>query len=500
MLRSLGHPAVALAGALGLVACGDDGAVGAATLPAGAPPVAATASTCAALGLDERVLSSSPEGDLWVIDDASGALRVIQPDGTSTAPPVTVDRPARVQAWSDARATALTEDGALLTLDGVAETVTQVRLPVEAGAPLGFCGDPTRDGDGFVLADGLLERSAGQWWRWTPAASGTLGAPRRLGHAGGACRPLGGDVWVGVDDALWRLDASRAERFPGVVDLRRVAPLGPRAPAVLAADGTLRLGADGGLLPVDVAVGAVRTLDASQGWLWVAAGGAVYGLDGSDRWRRLAPAEGALGAGDVTGVWAHAAGGVWTLDAGTVCHHALGPLLRVRGVRADEVRAVATAELLVESDAGGGEVTVRLDGAEVAAGPLVDGRFAAPRLDLGGRGLHRLEVALAHGDGVTTRALPFDLHPLAAGTWAGDVQPVFEAHCAGGPCHGPAPSSSDRPDLSTFDGWVDHADTIRRRVGVIGDMPPPELRSADWGPDQVEAIVGWIDGGMERGE
>ena len=93
--------------------------------------------------------------------------------------------------------------------------------------------------------------------------------------------------------------------------------------------------------------------------------------------------------------------------------------------------------------------------------------------------------------GTASRLLAYNLLQISDRSWATDVQPIFEASCAGGRCHGPSPGGG-RVDLSTYEGWRQKASRVRERL-LRGEMPPsgPPLDSAT-----IDIVIDWIEGGM----
>jgi len=495
--------------------CGDDPGDGAGEtmVPLDAPALAPLGTDCLALGEDEDVLGTSPEGDLWLAapgtEDGTTGLRVV---GTDAAAGPAFEIPygpvEAGQPWGPDRATVIA-GGRLVTVDdGLAFTVP---FPEDAGTPRGFCGDPADDGDAFVLADGVYERTAGQWWRWRPGGAGGFGDVSWIARVDGACRAPDGALWVGVDGdgpddggAAWRLDDEEVARVDGLGPARGVAYAGrgiadPDAPPADADPNGVTLLAGGDLFAatagwdvVRFEAGAVDAVSATVGTLWARVGDRAFAREADrETWGRL-PQD------DVLSVHPHAAGGAWIVRPRQVCHVTTAPRFEVRGLRPREQRLARTATLEVTVADGSGPLRVLRDGVEVADVPAVDGRFTVADLDLGDRGAHALLLEDV-GTG-RSRALPYVLRAGDGGTWTEDIEPLFQTSCAAGPCHGPDPNDADRPDLSTYEAWVEWSETIAVRVGVLGDMPPSEVRAESWGPDQIETIVAWIEGGMERGE
>jgi hypothetical protein len=114
-------------------------------------------------------------------------------------------------------------------------------------------------------------------------------------------------------------------------------------------------------------------------------------------------------------------------------------------------------------------------------------------VDLGAPGWHRVDV---RAEGATRRFEVLHVDQNLP-TWEEDVRPIAEAHCGSSACHGGG--QSRRAALVDYESWVDFADSIRHRVGVVGDMPPAIARSG-WTAREVTTVVTWIAAGMEEGD
>ena len=110
------------------------------------------------------------------------------------------------------------------------------------------------------------------------------------------------------------------------------------------------------------------------------------------------------------------------------------------------------------------------------------------------QGWHTLEVS--HDD--MTRSIDFLVERLEPATWATDIEPLFEAHCSNDACHGSGAWAQNRPDLSSYDTWVELSESIRNRVTVNADMPPPG--SGDWGVEDTLLLLSWLDAGLPEGQ
>jgi hypothetical protein len=503
-------------------------------VPLDAPSLAIRAGVCVSLDAGERPLGTSPEGDLWLVAPAAPEttrVRVLAVDGTEAGAPFVLPFPDVTdgQPWDRHRATVIAQGMLVSVANGVPRSLT---FPDGLGTPRAFCGDPEGEGDAFVLADGVFEKAAGQWWRWRPEGVEDFGSFGMgwISRVDGACRAPNGALWVGEArpdgeaGPPWRLDDAEVVRFDGLDRTTAVAYAGlgrvrADAPEGDGGDGVaagspdssgVSLLVDGELVEVSrdyrrnvFEAGDVDELASTIGMLWARVGDRVYARPepAGTTWSLLDGVAPAPLPRTGRTLFPHAAGGLWIAEAGPrLCHRSLDTRFEVRGLRPREQRLAPTADLTVTVEDGLGPLEVLRDGAALLPRPadLEAGAVTFIDLDLGPRGPHALTLRdLGTG---RTRVLPYVLRAGDGGTWNESIAPIFEGHCAGGPCHGPGPSDANRPDLSTFEDWVTWADTIAARVGVVGDMPPPAIRQASWGPDQIETIVAWIEGGMERGE
>jgi hypothetical protein len=355
------------------------------------------------------------------------------------------------------------------------------------GAVRGVCGDPLED-HAFVLADGLYQRSADQWWRWSPSGA-RFDAMAWVGRHDGACARADDYVWVADESGQFvRVGETGVASFgqpPGAAQVQ----LGPGSMVIAEAGGELWLGPDP-WSALAFEAGDVQLVSAAGDSVWVAAGDRLFRMVDSD----VTHIEAWL-PGTIDGLWAHAAGGAWIESGGQLCHQQIEPLVRVRGLRPYEHRRNGAIRFTVLSDAA---VQVELDGAVHAVTASGGGRYDVVA-ELDEVGWHRFDLRA----GGAHRAIDVKRVQTGELTWVDDIAPLFAAHCAGGPCHGPSPSAQAgdaRADLSTYAGWVENRDAIVARVGGVGDMPVPASRLDSWGPDEVAAVLAWIDGGMVKGD
>jgi cytochrome c5 len=136
--------------------------------------------------------------------------------------------------------------------------------------------------------------------------------------------------------------------------------------------------------------------------------------------------------------------------------------------------------------------TLALDGVAVAletVGDAADGAFTrCASIELASFGWHELTIARD----AELRTIAVERIPDRPVSFATDVQPRYEASCAGSACHGGG--GANVPDLGTHAAWVERADAIRERVVEKQTMPPASVPG--WTEDDVAWIERWLDGGM----
>ena len=448
-------------------------------------PRVALESEC--LSLDgASILSVSPEGDLWLsqAQGASTELRVRALDGTETT--YTQDGAiADAVAWSDSVLT-FVSDGVYVR-DG--EFVDSLPWPMEAGAPRGLCGDPRLDRDGFVIAEDLFQRSGGEWWRWRPAMGdfgGVQSIPRNLG----ACRGERGESWLVTGSGLWRIGDIGLERVDGLAEVRDVA-FGAGFGAVALTDEGFFVGPDR-WESTTFEAGDASAVAGAGSRLYAAAGGRVYRFVDDDVEELTFE-----GAPDTVRLHPFASG-LWIETDTHACRVAedSAPLV-VRGLRPWMRRGLDPLMLDVSGPTGG--LAILRDGQMVHEDAAFDGAQSVLGVDAGAAGWHTLTLRVT-GDSPASREIRYEVVRSSGSTYVDDIAPLFEAHCSGSECHGADRDDLERPDLSTYAGWVDSARTIRDRVGMTGDMPPFDERLESWDSEEATLIVAWIDEGMVRGE
>ncbi len=477
-------------GILALFGCGDDDTMMMMppeemerVVPSDLPAVE-TSGFCMPKVLDEQILSVSPEGDLWIW--TGEYFRVLQPDGTEEM--LTLDEEIAGISYGQPRSDdsiLFVGDGELWTLNGL--SLEPFYLPDSLGEVLAFCGDPAaRRGAFLQTTTGVYERNAGQWWRWSPA-SGSFGDITFIAQTDGSCTVEDGVRWLGTEDGwLWKVSAEDTRiATRDVTDAAIVEELG----TVAVSRGQLLIGNDD-WESIRFESGNVTTLASAGRNLWVIAGGRVYRfLDGD--WDRI-DLDLATAAEIVQ---PYAAGGVWVETAEELCHRSVTAPIRVRGFAPWSSYRDLRASFEVLDEAEAGTLSIARDDVPLTTVTATDGVFRVEDLMLGTgiageAGLHRLTLSA----GAATRVLPYWILETGDISFADDVLPIFEGHCAGSTCHGPTPDG-ERVDLSTYEAWRDRATRIKERV-VRGEMPPADADDVTWTPDLVIVIQDWIEGGL----
>lgn len=449
-------------------------------VPLDGPQIAMTHGSCVPLG-GREVLSVSAEGDAWLI--GAGELTVVTVDGAQTSY-------AEERAIADAFAASATElsfaSGGLFKRRG--EFVDTIPWPVE-DEPTLVCGDPSADRDGFLVAGGsLFGRSGGEWYRWFPA-EGEIGDILDVPKALGACRGERGETWLQTTSGLWRL---RDNAFDRVAELPPVlqASFGFGFGAAAVTEAGLFVGPEQWRL-VEFEAGAPRSLTSGGAVLYVGVGERFYRFSGDGAAEVV---EVDFGLPEVVALHPYA-DGVWVETPGELCDRREHPEpFVVRGVRPFERRPQGSIELHVQAPPG--DLVVARDGVMVHEAPGSTGPATVSGVFAGEPGWHRLEVRA----GERTRQVRYEVVTNSGATWVEDIEPLARTHCAGSSCHGADRDDPERPDLSTYEGWVDAGRAIRDRVARVGDMPPADARLESWDAEEVALVVAWIDEGMVRGE
>ncbi|MEZ4403293.1 MAG: hypothetical protein R3B06_24925 [Kofleriaceae bacterium] len=432
--------------------------------------------TCVPRGT-ARPAGVTPDGELWMV--GPGQTSVIDLDGTTVEAPWALDDASVVQPWSTLTAAAIVDGEVWTVSEGVREYVP---TPTALGATGALCGFPSAQHGAFVAtAGGLIERSSGLWWQWTPSSSTSFGTVKDLARIDGACTAADGAVWMtNQDGALWRITREAAEIVAGATAPISEVAIVPGEGAAVRTGGELSLGLPWRAVVFDA--GPVERIASGGGRLWVVAGGITF-VRTAGAWAIVdglaaAPAE----------IFPDAAGAAWLAVGDQLCRAATDRTVRVDGLLPFEQRVAPLAQLRVVPTSDETEVTIDRDGATVATAPVVDGVATLSDVDLGGGGWHQLTVKA----GASARLLEYNLLQISDRTWTTDIQPIFEANCGGTRCHGPAPVAG-QIDLSTYDGWRSKASRVRERL-LAGTMPPsgPRLDSAT-----VDIVLDWIEGGLQ---
>lgn len=426
--------------------------------------------------------SVSPEGHLWLRLDEQ-TWRVIDPLGLESEQVL----PATVEQLS-----ARSHDRALILAEGVISDVrgewpSALPWPDTLPAPTQLCGDPSHDANGFVVASSLVHRDHGQWWQWTDPAGEQWDDIRWLASNAGVCLGSDGELWLGEHSGeVWRITvdyAQRVEALDGAEDAVLVDGDGVAARL----EDALWVG-DDELTQVTFEAGPVTELSAGDRTLWVSAGGRLY--------RRL---DGVFEAATTDGepvvpgtLLAEAGGGVWSLTDDRACHFDPVSRVRIEGVHHLQRLSDEEVALVFEPEAGDIVRAARLDGQALALVPE-NGRWRTAALALT-TGWHEVEV----DTDARSRSLRFEQRRVGELTWTDDIEPLFEAHCSGGACHGPGLADGTRPDLSTYDAWLDREISILERVVTQGTMPPAGTTEG-WGLETTLMVSEWFETGAAHG-
>ncbi len=430
----------------------------------------------------ERLIAVGPNAELWIATDsgAGSSVRIVAQAETEA----TFDTDGVVHvasALGGVRGSFATVNG-LFTLDG--PRIEALAWSGDPASIVDLCGDLSVDGDGRVFADDVYTRDLGQWWRWNAPQGATGPSPLR---ASGVCADREDSTFVVHDDVAWRIRPDFVATLPEFSDAAALATDEAFGLAALR-DGDLWLGQ--GTNPstwLRFDAGEAEAIEASDGRVFVAAGGHIYARDDGDVFE-LVDAEGPLGDAQLLGA---AAGQIVVRRGEDLCVHGVAEPVVVRGLRPfARIRTPAISVVISDADA-----TVSLDGDPLSL-ESADDDEAQLDLDLAEQGWHTLEISTPS----TTRTIAFEVERLVPATFESDIAPLFEAHCSGSGCHGPTPSDADRPDLSGYDSWVERADAIRERVAVTADMPPPGSGDEPWGVEETLLLLGWLDAGLPEGE
>lgn len=444
-------------------------------------------SSCTTVAENIRVAAVSPEGHLWLADSSSVALELVVLDAFPGAAPHRYRLPpaalTHLQAFSATVAMAIADGALLRIVDGERTLVSAPAAPNAAAITCGDLGDRA-----LYWSDGhLYQRIEGEWW--SHQGLQPIGAGARLLDRDGACEGAGDGVWwaaLGTAQGLafWLLT-------PGLLSNPALLPngggFGLRDDQLLALrDGRLYVGPEP-WREVHFAHGSATSLQTAGAYAWVTAGGVLLRYDGA-AWRKVV----GVGPSAATQLFPYGAGGVWTRQGDQLCHHAPPVTLRLRGVRPGEQRRDPHLALEVEPSAAGTTLDLELDGVPTPWTRTSGGRYGLSTSL--GVGWHRLRMKTS--DGTAERHLEVKVLPTIVRRFAADIQPIYQTHCAGQQCH-VSGSSGGAPDLSRYEHWVARAARLEARVVRTQDMPPSASRRPEWGPDEVQVINEWLNGGRE---
>jgi hypothetical protein len=446
------------------------------------PELVASISSCAPRRAGEVLLSVSPEGHAWLlVAGTPNSLRVLDPFGQVMAEaiePVEIADIASAQAWSGRDAALIAGDG-LWTLEDLARI--ELTPPSGFATPASFCGDPRENG--LLVSGGqVFERRGAAWWVWDPGLDGE-GAPRAVLGYDGECQSTDDLTWLSAEDGtLYRLEPaqfSRPIRFDRLVDAATTQGM------VAVMDGEqLWIGPDAWQSWVFPGA-APRELSASEGKLWLVSGEQLLRFDGST-FVEVAHTM----SEPVEQIAAHASG-VWLLGASTICHQAVGPMLRIEGIR-PYARSTALEQLLrVKPSDESLQVSADLDGVPVQLSADAEGEWLEADLRFDALGWHHLSFTDANGS--VLRSVAVKRLPDVERGWAADVAPIYEQSCTGSVCH--RAGSTEPPDLGSYAAWTARADELRARVVEARTMPPPASIGPDWDDGDRTIIQEWLEGG-----
>jgi len=439
----------------------------------------------------DATYSASPEGLLWV-NEGGDTWRILDPLGGESEQSFALAT-TDVQGWTDRQLYAIA-DGQLW--DVQAGYPQPLAWPEGLAAPTAMCGDPGSDANGFVVADGLLQRDRGQWWSWVAPGSGSFAEIDWIAEAAGACIGTQGETWLSAAGLVWRITpdfAGRVETLDGASAATFADELGVAA----IVDGNLAVGGpEIGFSIYDFGAGDVVAVAGGGPTVWIVAGASLYRLTGADE----LPVAVAVDGADATALSlaGDASGSAWIVDETGACHLREAPPIRVGGLhhlqrRDDEmltfhVEAPATSAPSAVLDGTMVNLTVEQDGVWLAAPSLLE------------PGWHTLEIDAVIDGAMVVRTLEFEQRGHGDLTFTDDIEPLFAEHCSGAVCHGPDVNDPNRPDLTSYEAWLDKESSVLARVVSQGDMPPFSVRAETWTLDSVLTIFEWYETGAPQQE
>jgi len=440
---------------------------------------------CVDLASGEHLAAVSAEGHAWIVSEQNGqsSLRVL--DALDAKNELEADLALtgiqRIQPWSQVDAAVTTADG-LWRLEDLARV--QLTPPAGFSGSASLCGDPGTNGS-LLFGGKLFERrDDAQWWGWDTGASGSA-APSEILRQQGEC--LGPDdiEWMtSTDGTLWRLEPTSYYRPIKFQSLKAAAVTTGASGVMLAAiDGEDLWVGPGAWQRWTFEGGAPSHLTAAGGFFWMTSGSQLLRFDG-ETWTAVAPPE----SGSIEALFADEAG-VWLARKGSACHVATGTLLRIDGIRPFSRSKELDHPFSLSSNDASATLSASVDGKELSLSVDPDTGLTTGSARLDQAGWHEI-VARA---GATERSVWLKRLPDQTRSWATDIEPIFQAHCAD--CHttGADPGG---PALTTYEAWTSRAKQIQERVIDAQNMPPAANRGPGWGNAQVEIIAQWLAGGM----
>ncbi|MEN0065857.1 MAG: cytochrome c [Myxococcota bacterium] len=448
-------------------------------------PTVETTEQCVSLGSGERIGAISPEGHAWLVTEGEGnpQFRIIDPFGDGTSVTRTLELPPiqQMRAWSDDDAT-FVAGGTVWRLPDGGPRVRLSEPPISIDERIPWCGE--LETNGILVSDGQwVEQQDDAWYLWEPTGDAPLA---QLLDRDGQCQGADGITWGLSDDGLlWRVDADRAEFFEGFAGWVDGAAADEDL-GILLTGGTLWVGAPERW--TGYALQGPESLERVEG------GGDTLYVAGSSSVLRVRDGAFARLAVDpkrpVVDVVAHAHG-VWVVEEGQLCHHADGPAIRVDGLRPNQATRdelyTFTAEV-VSPELGketGWSLAVSANGAVVPLVETPEGGWSASGA-FPTDPTTRFTLEATRGESTVTRTL--SVHKLrlpGERSWAVDVKPIFDRHCAG--CHGVDGISTD---LTTLEAWQDRLANIEARVVDLQDMPPQD---PNFGEPERTVIEEWLE-------
>ncbi|MBK6685894.1 MAG: hypothetical protein IPG45_15585 [Deltaproteobacteria bacterium] len=443
-------------------------------------PELVTTATCSPLASGERVAAVSAEGHLWLATSSVGTdLRVLDGWSGRTVARYLLPNAAlsRLNALGATTAMALADGQLLRLLDG--ERI-EVSPPAALEPDADLCGDLADRG--FVWSGGqLYQRLDDAWWRWT--GLGPIGPGARLLDRDGECEGVGDGLWWASQGlAFWLLTPGRLSN-PALLPNGEVAAL--RGEQALALRGGQLFLSPEPWKEVRFAHGAATQLATAGDYAFLEVGGKLLRFDGAE-WLELTGPE----LTQLDALHPHAAGGLWTVEGNSVCHHSPTPMIQIRGLRRGEQRL--DPQVVIEAQAQGATtLEVEVDGtSRTWSGTRGPWQHLSLELSVGWH-----QVRIRTTDRRAQRTVEVKILPTVTRSFEADVRPIYQTHCANQACH-VSGSTGGAPDLTRYEDWLGRAARIEARVVRAQDMPPSASRRPDWGSEEIEVINEWLNGGL----